>query len=56
MNEMRSNSARKVIFAINVTIDGFANHEAVIADDELHDYYTGLLSIVDIVLFGRKTY
>lgn len=47
---------RKIIFAINVTIDGFANHEAVIADDELHDYYTDLLSTVDIVLFGRKTY
>jgi len=48
--------ARKIIFAINITIDGFANHEAVIADDELHDFYTDLLSTVDIVLFGRKTY
>ena len=47
---------RKIIFAINVTIDGFADHEAVIADDELHDFYTDLLSTVDIVLFGRKTY
>jgi dihydrofolate reductase len=47
---------RKIIFAINVTIDGFANHEAVLADDELHDFYAELLGTIDIVLFGRKTY
>lgn len=47
---------RKIIFAINVTADGFADHTAVIADDELHDFYTNLLSSVDIILFGRKTY
>ncbi|MCK6581835.1 MAG: hypothetical protein L6Q49_01915 [Anaerolineales bacterium] len=35
---------RKVVFAINITIDGFCGHEAVIAaDDELHEYFTGLL-------------
>jgi dihydrofolate reductase len=50
------NNLRKLIFAVNVTIDGFADHTAVIADDELHDFYTNLLSTVDIVLFGRKTY
>jgi len=47
---------RKIIFAINITIDGFANHTAVIADDALHDFYTDLLSTIDTVLFGRKTY
>jgi dihydrofolate reductase len=47
---------RKIIFSINITIDGFADHTAVIADDELHDFYTNLLNNVDIVLFGRKTY
>lgn len=47
---------RKIIWAINVTIDGFADHTAVIADDELHDFYTDLLGTVDYVLFGRKTY
>jgi dihydrofolate reductase len=47
---------RKLIFAINVTIDGFADHTAVIADDELHDFYTSLLNDVDTLLFGRKTY
>lgn len=47
---------RKAIFAINVTIDGFADHTAVITDDELHDFYADLLDSVDAILFGRKTY
>lgn len=47
---------RKIIFAINVTMDGFADHTAVIADDELHDFYTNLLGNVGVELFGRKTY
>ncbi len=47
---------RKVIFAINLTIDGIADHTTVIADDELHDFHTDLLDSVDAILFGRKTY
>jgi len=46
----------KVIFAINNTLDGIADHTAVIADDELHDFYTDLLKDVDVILMGRKTY
>jgi dihydrofolate reductase len=48
--------ARKIIFAINVTIDGIADHTAVIADEELHDFHADLLDSVDTILFGRKTY
>lgn len=48
---------RKVVFAINITIDGFCGHEAVIAaDDELHEYFTGLLRDSDVEIFGRNTY
>jgi len=47
---------RKVIFAINITIDGFADHTVGIADDELHDFFTNLLKKEDLILFGRKTY
>ncbi|MGE5805473.1 MAG: hypothetical protein ACM34O_09835 [Ignavibacteria bacterium] len=47
---------KKLIFAINITIDGFADHTAVIADDELHDFYTNILNDADTLLFGRKTY
>lgn len=47
---------RKLIYAINVTIDGIADHTAGIADDELHDFFTNLLNEVDVSLMGRKTY
>ena len=47
---------RKLIFAINITIDGYADHTSVIADDELHGYFTGLLRNADIEIFGRNTY
>jgi dihydrofolate reductase len=47
---------RKVIFAINITIDGCVGHESGIADDELHEYYTGLMQDSDVEVFGRNTY
>lgn len=47
---------RKLIFAINVTLDGFADHEAGIADDELHQFFADLLRSGDAILFGRVTY
>jgi len=47
---------RKVIFAINNTIDGYADHTTGIADNELHDFFTNLLNEADVVLMGRKTY
>lgn len=50
-------SERKVILAMNISVDGFADHTvAVAADDELHDFFTDLLSNVDTILFGRVTY
>lgn len=47
---------RKIILSINTTIDGYADHTAVIADDELHDFYSRLLDNTDVVLMGRNTY
>ena len=47
---------RKVVFAINITTDGYCNHTDMIADDELHDFFTGLLRNAGILLFGRITY
>lgn len=47
---------RNVIFAINMTVDGCCGHESVIADDELHEYYTGFLRDSDVEIFGRNTY
>jgi dihydrofolate reductase len=47
---------RNVIFGINITLDGCCGHEDMIADDELHEYYTALLRTADVIIFGRKTY
>lgn len=47
---------RKVIFAINITIDGCCDHTKQIADEETHEYFTNLMREVDLLVFGRKTY
>ncbi len=47
---------RKVTFAINITLDGYCGHESGIADDELHEYFAGLLRDSGVHLFGRDTY
>jgi dihydrofolate reductase len=47
---------RKIIAAINMTLDGFCNHDAVIPDDEIHEHYNEILSGGDTILFGRITY
>jgi len=47
---------RRLIYAINVTLDGCCDHTKVIADDELLDHYTHLLGDVDLFVYGRKTY
>jgi dihydrofolate reductase len=47
---------RKVIAAINMTIDGFCDHTAGIPDDEIHQHYTDLLTNSGIILYGRITY
>jgi dihydrofolate reductase len=47
---------RKLIAAINMTLDGFCDHTAVIADNELHQHFNEVLSNADIILYGRTTY
>ncbi len=47
---------RKIIAAINMTLDGFCDHTAIIPDEEIHQHYADLLSNADAVLYGRITY
>ena len=47
---------RKVVFAINTTADGYSSHTDGIADDELHEYFTGVLRNASLILYGRTTY
>ena len=47
---------RKVIAAMNMTLDGFCDHTAMIADDEIHEHYNELLRSGDALIYGRTTY
>jgi dihydrofolate reductase len=47
---------RKTIAGINMTIDGYCDHTAVIPDEEIHQHYTDMLTNGGIALFGRITY
>lgn len=47
---------RKLIAAINMTLDGFCDHTAMIADDELHEHYNELLRNAGALIYGRTTY
>jgi dihydrofolate reductase len=47
---------RKLIAAMNMTLDGFCDHTAGIVDDEIHEHYNDLLRSVDTLIYGRTTY
>jgi len=47
---------RKVIAALNMTLDGYCDHTAIIPDDEIHQHYADLLSGAGTLLYGRITY
>ena len=47
---------KKLIFAINITLDGCCDHTKQVADEETHEYFTHLMRDVDLQIFGRKTY
>ena len=47
---------RKLIAAINMTLDGFCDHTAGLPDEEIHQHYTKLLGQGDVILYGRITY
>lgn len=47
---------RKLIATMNMTLDGFCDHTAMGADDELLQHYTHLLRNADGILYGRIAY
>jgi dihydrofolate reductase len=47
---------RKLIAAINMTLDGFCDHTAMIADEEIHKHYNDLLRNAGTLIYGRTTY
>ncbi len=47
---------RKLIAAMNMSLDGFCDHTAMIADEEIHEHYNDLLRNSGILIYGRITY
>jgi dihydrofolate reductase len=47
---------RKLIAAMNMTLDGFCDHTVMMADDEIHDHYTELIRNAGALIYGRITY
>ncbi len=41
---------------MNRTLDGFCDHIAIIPDDEIHQYYNGVLKTGDDIIYRRITY
>jgi dihydrofolate reductase len=52
----KRNQMRKLIYAINLTIDGCCDHAKVAADDELLDFFTALVRDAGVLAYGRVTY
>ncbi|WP_184549338.1 dihydrofolate reductase family protein [Mucilaginibacter sp. FT3.2] len=48
---------RKVIYAINMSIDGCVGHMSLSPDEEVFEYFNKLMHDgVDLIAYGRKTY
>ena len=47
---------RKIIAALNMSLDGYCDHTIGLPDEEIHQHYTRLLGKGDAILYGRTTY
>jgi dihydrofolate reductase len=47
---------RKIVAAMNMSLDGFCDHTAMNADEEIHQHYTEVLQNAGVLLYGRITY
>jgi len=47
---------RKLIAAINMSLDGYCDHTGMVADDELHEHFNELLRNAGTLIYGRITY
>lgn len=47
---------RKLIYGINISLDGCCDHTKFGGADDVHNYFRELLKTTDLVIYGRKTY
>src|SRR5262249_15117977 len=46
----------KMLVGLNTTADGYCSHTDMTPDDEVGEYFTGMLRNAGLLLFGRTTY
>ena len=47
---------RKLIYSINLSIDGCIDHTKFGGSEEILEYFSALMRDVDLIVYGRKTY
>jgi dihydrofolate reductase len=47
---------RKLVYGINVSLDGCCDHTKFSGGDDIHEYFRELLEEADLIIYGRKTY
>lgn len=47
---------RRIIAAINMSLDGNCDHTAGLPDEAVHQHYADLVRESGVILYGRKTY
>ncbi|WP_343670129.1 dihydrofolate reductase family protein [Chitinophaga sp.] len=47
---------RKLVYGINISLDGCCDHTKFSGGDDILDYFRELLENVDLIIYGRKTY
>lgn len=47
---------RKLIYGINLSLDGCCDHAKFGGGEDVHNYFTHLLRTADTLVYGRKTY
>jgi dihydrofolate reductase len=47
---------RKLIYGINISLDGCCDHTKFSGGDDIQEYFRELLEEVDLIIYGRKTY
>jgi len=52
----KNSDMRKLIYAINLTLDGCFDHTNMTPDNEVFDYYINLVRGAGAFVYGRKTY
>ena len=47
---------RKLIYGINISLDGCCDHTKFGGHKDVHNYFQELLENADLIIYGRKTY